>query len=301
MDDVYFRDVQKNITQATFYDIYTRLTMLAQSVFEWSGLPEGIDQKFIERYLFFAGRCMFFKDAKLGWMVTGCTDAGMLNYYDEPVRLYPFATNYIPEEGSSSESDDMGYENGTECVLIMNNDLSKPTSQTIQLYAARLTEIQRTMDLNIAAQKTPFIIKCNSDKQLLSLKNLYRDVKGFESVCFLDKSLEVEDSVKVLNTAAPIVFDTLALEKNRMWNECMTFLGINNANMDKRERLVDDEVQANNEQIMLAAEMMLKARERAAEAMSKLSGLNISVKLRQLQKPILGLSTAQEGRGGVTG
>ena len=282
MDTIYYNDIQKDITQATFWDIYTRLTLLATSVFEWSGLPEGIDEKFIERYLYFQGRCMFFKDPTLGWMVTACSDAGMLNYYDEPTRLFPNATNYIPDVAESPEG--FGYENGTECALIMNNDLSKPTAHTIKLYAARLTEMQRTIDVNIKAQKTPYILKVESSQLLLSLKNLFKDVEGFEDCVFVDKSLDVGENVAVLNTSAPIVFDKLAIEKNKLWNEVMTFLGVNNANMDKRERLVDDEVQANNEQIALAADVMLKARERAAKAMSELSGLNISVKLRDLHK-----------------
>jgi hypothetical protein len=134
-----------------------------------------------------------------------------------------------------------------------------------------------------------------SDKTRLSAKQIYAKWSGFEPLIITDKNLTDGVEMEVLSIAAPVVFDKLAIEKNKLWNECMTFLGINNANMDKRERLVDDEVQANNEQIGYSAEVMLKSRQRAAEAMSKLCGCNITVEMRRAQKPLLGAEPQKEG------
>lgn len=286
MKDIFTLEFARSIDQLTFNDYLRRLTLLARAVFRWEGLPNGIDEKFIEKYLFAEGRCMFFKDFEKGWMVAKCTDAGSLNYYDEPTKLTPVATNYTPEEPRS-------YQNGDECVVIYNNDLASPTLDTIRLYAARLTEIQRTADINIIAQKTPVIVT-GSEKQRLSLRAVIRAWMGNEPIIHGDKNLEGLD-LKVLNTAAPVVFDKLSIEKNKLWNECMTFLGINNANIDKRERLVDDEVQANNEQIALSAHIMLKARERAAEAISEMTGSKVTVTMRKLSAPPC---DAQEGTEG---
>jgi hypothetical protein len=269
VSDILAMPSAKNVKQLTYNDYYFRLMLLALSVFEWEGLPNGIDPKYIERYLFHEGSCMFFKDKKLGWMVAKCSRQGGLNYYDEPVYLRPNATNYIRARS---------YENHEECVFITNNDYCIPTSRTLRLYAARLAEIQRTADVNIIAQKTPLIVKGN-DKQIKSLRQVIKNFLGDEPVSLVDKQLDISE-MKVLNTAAPVVFDKLTIEKNKMWNECMTFLGINNANTDKRERLVDDEVQANNQQIELSAHVMLKARERAAEEISKMCGCTVTVKLR---------------------
>ena len=285
MDNIYMMNPPRDITQLTFFDMYTRLMMLAQAVFKWEGLPNGIDEKHIERFLFHEGRCMFFRDPMKGWMVAKCTDQGWLNYYDEPTHLTPAAANCDMMLSKP-------YEVGMECAVIFNNDYAFPTHRTISLYAARLADIQRTMDVNINAMKTPVIIKCN-DKQRLSVENMYRQVDDYKVKIVVDKTMET-DEIKVLNVAAPVVFDKLALEKSRMWNEVMTFLGVNNANMDKRERLVDDEVQANNEQIMLSAQMMLKARERAAETMSKLCGQKITVTTRDLRRFAEGESAGTE-------
>lgn len=274
----YFSNISGDPTMLTFQDHLFRLSMLAQTVFKWEGLPNGIDEKHLERYLFNEGRCMFYNDPIVGWIITKCNDAGSLNFYDEPTKLLPMATDAEALDLSEREP-------GKDCVLIYNNDYAYPTARTIMMYAARLTEIQRTIDINIHAQKTPIIIKA-SDKTRLSAKQVYKQWSGFEPLIVTDKNLQDGVEMEVFNISAPIVFDKLAIEKNKLWNECMTFLGINNANMDKRERLVDDEVQANNEQIELSALVMLKNRQRAAAAMSKLCGSEITVKLRKERNPM---------------
>lgn len=282
-----FNQLPGDPTVLTFQDNLIRLSLLAQTVFKWNGLPNNIDEKHLERYLFNEGRCMFYKDPNVGWIITKCVDAGTLNFYDEPTQLLPVATD-------SADLDLTTREPGEDCVLIYNNDYAYPTARTILMYAARLTEMQRTIDINIHAQKTPVLIKA-SDKTRLSAKQIYAKWSGFEPLIITDKNLTDGVEMEVLSIAAPVVFDKLAIEKNKLWNECMTFLGINNANMDKRERLVDDEVQANNEQIGYSAEVMLKSRQRAAEAMSKLCGCKITVELRRAQKPMLGAEPPKEG------
>lgn len=264
------KSVSDKLNDLTFTDYFIRLMLLARSIFKWNNLPKGMDEKWIERYLFSEGKCLFFKDKEKGYMIAKCTPSGQVNYYDEYTHLRPYGTNYIGDT----------LENYEECILIQNNDEMLPTSFTIQLYAHRLADISRTIDININAQKTPILIT-GSDKQMLTLKSLYKKYEGNMPVIFGDKSLDPKE-LGVLKTDAPIVFDKLQIQKHAIWNEAMTFLGVNNANMDKRERLVDDEVKANNEQIELSAEMFLKARERACELINEKFGLNISVEIRNV-------------------
>ena len=163
--------IAKQINNRTFTDYYNRLQLMAKSVFKWENLPEGIDEKHIEKYLFSEGSCMFYKHDILGFMVSKCTKQD-LNYYDEPVSLTPVATGL---------NDSKGYENGSECVLIRNNDDMIPTKETVELYAYRLSELTRTQDINIDAMKTPVLITA-SNKQMLTLKNVYKQWDGFEPV-----------------------------------------------------------------------------------------------------------------------
>lgn len=264
-----FNEVSKNLNDLTFTDYFYRIMLIARSIFKWNNLPNGIDEKWIERWLFTEGQCVFFKDKTYGYMIAKVTPNGEINYYDEPTRVRPYGTNYIGESLLNDE----------ECVIIRNNDIMLPTAFTVKLFALRLADISRTIDINVHAQKTPNLIKC-TEKQKVSLKQLYKQWNGNEPVIFADNDLNTE-TFDVLDTEAPIVFDKLQIQKHEIWNECMSFLGINNANMNKRERLVDDEVQANNEQIMYCADVMLKARERACKRINEIFGTNISVELRR--------------------
>lgn len=284
----------ENINDLTFTDYYYRLMLLARALFKWENLPNGIDEKWIERYLFSEGKCMFFYDDNLGYFVTDCVLSGGVNCNNEPINLIPITTgvdvieqkeytNFTGRVTSTKEKPFTKSKNGKlptgkkGAILIKNNDVMLPTSFTINLFALRLTEIQRTIDINIEAQQTPTLIT-GSEKQRLSLSAIYRKWKGHEPVIFGDKSLD-GTPLNVLKTDAPIVFDKLQIQKHSVWNEVMTFLGVNNANMDKRERLVDDEVQANNEQIELSADIMLKSREKACELINTLFDLPQPVKV----------------------
>lgn len=281
-----YKSKAKQINNRTYTDYYYRLMLLARSVFEWENLPNGIDEKWIERYLYHEGCCMFYYDDALGYMVAKTAYSDHLNEYDEPTELRPIYTNY---RGDTIR----GYKNNKECVLIRNNDIMLPTAPTIELFAMRLTDIQRSIDININAMKTPVLIT-GSDKQKLTLKQVFNQWNGFEPVIYGDKSLE-QTSVEALRIDAPVYFDKLQIQKHSFWNECMTFLGINNANMDKRERLVDDEVQANNEQIGLSAAVMLKSRQKACELINSLYGLNVSVKLRESVKEQIEVLEQEKG------
>lgn len=257
----------------TFADYYTRLKLIAKSIFKWNNLPNGMNEKWIERYLYEEGRCVFFFDKDKGFMVAKATDSGLINVYDEPTSIRPIATNYTYEE----------LKNYKECVVIQNNDEAIPTYKAIQLFAFRLTDLTRTIDVNVNAQKMPKIILC-TEKQRLSMKKVINKVNDNEIAIFGDNSLELEQ-IKPLDIGAPVVFDKLQLQKHAIWNEAMTMLGVNNANQDKKERLVADEVQANNDQVNISAHLMLKARKQACDDINRIFKLEkpISVEMRKLE------------------
>jgi hypothetical protein len=128
------------------------------------------------------------------------------------------------------------------------------------------------------AQKTPVTIICPENERL-AFKNIYKQVSENKPVIWGTSELNL-DNYKVLNTGAPYVVDKLTLYKHDLWNEVMTFLGVNNANQDKKERLVESEVGANDEQIEQARFNMLDARKQACKKINEMFGLNIDVKFR---------------------
>lgn len=263
-----YESVARQLNNRVYTNYFYRLMLISKALFKWENLPNNINEKWIENFLFTDGSCIFFKDDTVGFMVTKFTTAGRLNYYDEPTTVRAYATDYISTT----------HENNVDCVIIRNNDDSIPTFPTIQLYAHDLTNIKRTIDTNVIAQKIPYIILC-SDKQKLSFKQLIRQANDNEPYIYGDKNLDLNE-IKIMKTDVPIVFDKLQTQKNNIFNECLTFLGINNANTDKKERLITNEVESNNESIQVNSDVMLKARQEACKRINEMFGLNISVRRR---------------------
>ena len=284
-----YKSFANRMNNLVFRDIFYRLMMISKSVYEWKNLPNGMNEKWIEDYLFSDGRCVFFKDETKGYMVTALKQEGNLNFYNEEIYLRPYAVHY----------DDNGrvLENNVDCVIIKNNDESLPTSPTLQIYAHKLTTIDRTIDVNILAQKTPIIISC-SEKERDSLLRYIDKRNDNEPVIFVTDKMNT-GGIKVDDLRTPMVFKDLELQKHMVWNEVMTYLGINNANMDKKERLVDDEVQANNEQVEACLNAGLKARQQAAKKINEIFGTEIEVCKRIQNTPKLEDVVPNHSEGGV--
>ena len=251
----------------TTIDYLNRLKEYALNMFEWVNLPKTVDARFIELVLFEEGKINFFEDKLIGFLALRVNESGKQNVYNEFNKKYIYANNGFSRVRNLRNS-----------VTIYNNYLRTPTYTTVNLYAIRLARVTRAIDLNIEAQKTPILITC-PENQKLSLKNVYEQYKGNAPVIYTDSEFNL-DSVKVLKTDAPFVVDKLTLYKHDLWNEVMTFLGVNNSNQDKKERLVANEVDANDEQIEQARFNMLDARKDACKKINDMFGLNIDVKFR---------------------
>ena len=259
----------------TFSYYYYKLMLVARSLFEWENLPNNMDERWIEKYLFTSGKCIFYKDPTMGFMVAGLAQQGSINCYGDPTSVWPVAENYT-YNGEKLV-------NGENCYVIRNNDLMLPNFPIIRHYAYKLCNIDRAIDTNVEAVKTPIIVRC-SEKQKLSLKNAINQRKDNEPVIWASDLADINEMVDTLTTNAPIVFPQLQTQKHMILNEVFTDLGINNANMDKRERMVANEVEANNEQVKACEDVMLKARQQACKEINRIFGTNISVKRRKLEE-----------------
>lgn len=258
----------QNIRQSiVFHDYYSRLKNIALSMFEWEGLPESCNARYLEDTLFKMGQAIFCKDENLGFLTLRVTPTDTLNVYNEHLAYSAEGTNYHHVYDAD------------ECVIIRNNYMSKSTDSTIMLFAEKLARIDLTHDINIRAQKTPILIRCD-EKSRTSLEAVYNQYEGDKPFIFGSKSLQ-EKPLDVLTTGAPFVADRLREEKCAVWNEALEFLGINtNPSDKKKERLIVNEVDANNEQIDIQFETMFTARKEACEAINKMFGLSVSVRKR---------------------
>lgn len=245
------------LNNQTYIDYFNRLELLAISIFEWEGLDDiGGNSRFLELTLFEEGRAVFVKDPDLGYLTLRVAPNGKLNYYRLPVSIEAVSIDYNKKYPME------------DVVYIMNNELQLPTSNTIDLFSRKLYEIDRTTQVNIKAQKTPVLLQ-GTDKQRLTLQNLYMQYDGNMPFIFGDRDANLDSAVKSITTQAPYVADKLTIQKHEIWNECLTFLGIDNANTDKKERLITDEVQSNNELIYFYLNCFYKTRKKACDEINK--------------------------------
>ena len=278
------------LNNATVIDYEDRLHMLATSLFTWKGLDEVAGfgaSHFIEESLYRYGKACIVNDAEIGIKALNVTAAGKLNIYYLPVKVNAFSTGY----NKIYDFDDV--------VYIMNNELQKPTQDTLRLFAQRLYETERTTDVNLQAQKTPVLIE--GDKNvLLTLKNVYMQYSGNIPVIYGNKNFDVSSKLNVLRTDAPYVVDKLDVHKDKLWNDCMTFLGINNANTSKKERLVTSEVESNDQLINYYLNCFYKKRKEACDILNKKFGTNVKIVLNKEVVDLLA-ETTQSLKEGANG
>lgn len=257
------------LNNATFIDYFDRLKSIAMNRFEWVGVPDTIDVRFLERSLFDRGYCVFFKDPVIGYLCLNANLGGQFTVYDIPRIRRVYTTN-------GTYSANLNEENS---VIIWNNYLHKSDYMTTELAALRLSDIQRTIDVNIKGQKTPKLILAN-EEQRLAMKNLYMQWDGNEPFIFGDKALRRELQIEVLDTTAPYVTDKLEIQKHQVMSEYLTYLGIENANTDKKERLVADEVGGSYGHTEMNRNVALNAREEACKQINEMFGLSMSVRFK---------------------
>lgn len=252
----------------TYLQYYNRLTELAISMFEWQNLPKTVDQRFLEMCLFGDGMCVFFQDEVLGYLSLQCMIGGNLNVYRIPMERKAYATN-----GYQRELDE------TNSVIIFNNYLHTNSLLDVEMFSKRLYNLDRAIDVNANAQKTPVLIQCD-ESQRLTMKNLYKQYEGNEPFIFGSKGLDAS-GLKVLQTGAPFVADKLYQLKTQIWNEALTYLGISNINVVKKERMITDEVTRNQGGTVASRYSRLESRRQACKQINEMFNLNIWVDYRE--------------------
>lgn len=256
------------LNNRTYQHYYNRLTELAISMFEWQNLPDTVDARFLELSLFSNGMAIFFKDEELGYLALQTMIGGNLDVYNVPKIRRAYATNGFNMPLSEDNS-----------VIIWNNMLRTNCLTDIELFARRLYECDRTIDVNIKAQKTPVAILCD-ENQRLTMKNMYAQYDGNEPFIFGAKDLDIK-KIQAITTGAPFVADKIMQTKIQIWNEAMTYLGISNVNFQKKERLVTDEVTRNMGSTVSSRYTRLEMRKQACRQINKMFGLNINVEYRE--------------------
>ena len=269
------------INDRTMIDYIDRLKMLSVSLFTWKDLDKYAGtgaSRFLELSLYEEGKGVFVKDDELGYMALKVNPSDKLNIYNLPTKVMAWSIGY----NKNFNFDDV--------VYIMNNELQKPTREFMELFAYRLYETERTIDINLQSQKTPILIEGDT-KTILTLKNVYMQYSGNTPFIFGNKQFDISNKLNVLKTDAPYIIDKLDVHKHQIFNEALTVLGIDNANTDKKERLITNEVESNEQLITYYLNCFYKTRKKACDEINEKFGLNISI---ELNKDIIDLLNVTE-------
>ena len=251
--------------EAEYNRLMRHYQTLALNRFKWENLPNGIESRYIEMMLYDNGECAFFEHPDLGFCVLRSNPRENLNVYGEPTKLTLSGFN----EHRTVMMDD--------CVRIINNDLATPTSLHIMHYARRMAEIDDIIMQNLRQQRVPYLFATDDNNQY-TMKTLYDQIYQGEPAIFVDKTMLNGNSqnIMLIPTEAPYLVDKLQIQKQEMERELLTFLGINNT-LEKKERLLTDETNANNQFIQMCSDVDFKTRQKACEDINQKFGLNIRV------------------------
>lgn len=246
---------------------YNLIELMYINRYEWENLPESVDMRFLELGLFRKGRMLYFNDEVLGDLCLEMSGDGDISVYREPKKRYAYSA------GSGGYTVQRNINNS---VIIYDNFLCKNNINSAIFFAKRLAEITRTADINLHVQKTPYIICCE-ESQKLTMENMLKDIEENIEHVFGYKGLDV-NAINVLKLDAPFIADKLSIEKMKIWNECLTWMGINNSNTEKRERMVTAEANSNTECIDFMMQVGLNARIEAVRKINKMFGTEITVR-----------------------
>lgn len=264
-----------------WFNFYRReLRGIVHSMFEWHGLPETINPKFLERTLHTDGVICFYDDPRFGVMAIKGTPK-YLNAYGEPtdfhasmhmyhksIKLYNYL---IPIEVAKERN------LGVICENQMDGIIS--SEQAIFLYSAMLAENKQTKIISQNTLKVPYVFK-GTPEQVLSIKNIFEKIRANEPLLIEDEEQDLLGKLEILNTNAPFILDKLQTDRAEIYNEFLTGFGINNVNIQKKERLVTSEADSNNELIMHNRNKFLAPRQEAARILSEIFGREITVDIR---------------------
>ena len=246
----------------TFRQYYNRLVELSISMFEWKNLPDSVDPRFLELTLFTDGQAVFFEDEVMGFLALQNAMGGGFDVYRIPTKRRAYAVNGYQKQLDENDS-----------VIIYNNYLHTNSMLDVQMFAKRLYNLDRAIDVNANAQKTPILLLCD-DSERLTLENMYMQYDGNKPVIKGVKGLN-PNAFTVLKTDAPFVADKLYQLKTQIWNEALTYLGISNINITKKERLITDEVTRNQGGTIASRYSRLQSRREACKKINEMFGLDI--------------------------
>lgn len=268
------REIFEDKAESRYTELLNEFVNLAVNRFSWEGIPVGLTSEQLEKLLITKGQLMYFVDKNAGEMLLPCFATADINAYGLP-------TTYTVNGENGKYNETIDIDNG---VLLKNNPIASADFPTLEIFAKRIDDTEMTQDVNLFQQCIPKMVLADEDSKLTA-KVLINKIREFKFVVFGKKSLVSNIATSdVLDTSAPYILDKLQQHKHDLKNELLTFLGINNNNNVKKERMLVDEVNANNEYIGEMIDLMYDIRVKFCKEVKEKFGKEIKVKKREVEQ-----------------
>lgn len=246
----------------TFLYYYRKIIELGAASIKYADCPLTINQRYLQLALITDGKALLFEDKDLGYLGLRVAPSGSFDQYGEPTRRRAYGVN-----GYRAERDE------TNSVLIYNNYMRASSIPDVNLFASKLAAIDRAIEINVNAQKTPLLIQCPEESRL-SILNMYKEYEGNAPVIYGTKGLD-PSMIKAFSSNAPYVAGNLYELKTKIWNEVLTYWGIANISYTKKERMVTDEVNRGMGGVMANRAIRLNEQIAAFEKFNAMFGTKI--------------------------
>ena len=272
------RDIIKNHFMKKF-------EIIALNLFQWENLPLTIEERYIEKALFDKGLVCLVDDKNFGQIVVGCSYSQNMNIWGEPTEVITTGYNYVKSFNientvNTTYTRDNDNEEGINSALVcQNNDLALSTREILEYYVNKLVEVELSTFTNVYLQKFPFLINTTRDNEQTMRTLISKVDKGEPYIMYNKKIADLSNAVDVFNLNVPFVADKLMQYRFETEREIYTLFGFNN-NFEKKERLLTDEINVNNDFINCNIDIMYKKRKEFAELMNNKYGWNVQVTKR---------------------
>lgn len=249
----------------TYLAYKMKMLTLAENVFQFKNMNPFIDMAYVNSELVTKGSIAFFKDEVMGLLALPYTSIGSLDIYGRPNRIA-----VIPKNGSYNR-----ILKRNEFVIMYDNDSHIPIYPNIIQSCERLALIKRTIDINIEQQRTPRVWKTTEENKK-TLEDLVNQVDGLVNTVMTFDNIDLDDTECVLSPA-PYVADKLNDAKKEEWSEFLELIGITNVSVQKRERVIREEIITSMGGTIASRYSRFTSRKNAIEKINKLFNENIEV------------------------
>lgn len=240
------------------------------SRFEFDGIPSGWELDYFLEHLFLDGK-LCITDTAMGVLPLKCGLTG-IGVFEQPTT----AIIANPVLGNLERTIDV------DCAVVRIQYNYGGAGWIINRYATMLAMCDSAVAVNLMNTKVTYVFKANSKTQAATMQKMYDDITMGKPAVFVgDNGALSNENVFVMPAKQNFIADDVQLLKRKIINEFLTEIGINNTNLDKRERLTDDEVNANNDEVLANIQHWYDNISDGIEKANKLFNLNLSVKVRE--------------------